>query len=136
MDLVDQMRIFSPGDAASVSIPAAQQVAYRDPLTSIEYVAKNYGTEWVNPAIGFPVAKTIGARMLQHANFLAQQAYQISGKPDPTTGELTYATDSSGAVIALAGPSAQNAATILKSYSSNIDVVRQLTYFFGYGPMQ
>jgi hypothetical protein len=135
MDLVDQMRIFSPGDAASVSLPAAQQVRYRDPLTGLEYVARNYGTEVVNPSIGFDVAKTVGARMLQYANTLARTAYQVTAPPDPVTGELTYDTDASGNVIANPGTDAQYAATLLKGYASNIDVVRQLTLFFGYGPI-
>jgi hypothetical protein len=135
MDLIDQMRIFSPGDAASLSLPASQQVRYRDPLTGIEYVAKNYGTEVVNPKIGFDVAKTIGARMLQHANHLAQIAYQVSLPADPTTGELTYDVDGQGNAIPNADSAAQTAATMLKSYASNIDVVRQLTLFFGYGPL-
>ena len=135
MDLVDQMRIFSPGDAATLSIPPADLVSYRDPLTSIEYVAKNYGTEWVNPAIGFEVAKNIGARMIQHANYLAGLAYQTSGPPDPTTGELTYATDAQGNPIPILTGGGPNAATILKGYASNLDTVRQLTLFFGYGPL-
>jgi Met-zincin len=135
MDLIDQMRIFSPGDAASLSLPPDQQVRYRDPLTGIEYVAKNYGTEWVNPSIGFPTAKTIGARMLQHANYLAAIAYQASQPVDPVTGELTYDTDSQGNPIQNTGAAAQEAITILKNYASNIDVVRQLTLFFGYGPL-
>ncbi len=135
MDLVDQMRIFSPGDAASVSLPANQQVKFRDPNTGLEYVAKNYGTEWVNPAVGFPVAKTIGARMIQHANYLAQLAYQVTGSPDSTTGELTYAQDSSGNPVPNASAAAQNAAAMLKGYASNLDTVRQLTLFFGYGPL-
>jgi hypothetical protein len=135
MNLVDQMRIYSPGDAGTVSIPAASQVKYRDALTGIEYVAKNYGTEWVNPDLGFPVAKTIGARMIQHANYLAQIAYQTTGSADPTTGELTYATDSSGNPVMNSTPAAQNAATMLKGYASNLDTARQLTLFFGYGPL-
>jgi hypothetical protein len=135
MDLVDQMRIFSPGDAVGLSIPANQEVRYRDPLTGIEYVAKNYGTEIVNPNIGFPVAKTIGARMLQHAGYLAKIAYQVSQPPDPTTGELTYDLDAQNNPIQNSSPAAQTAATMLKNYASNIDVVRQLTHFFGYGPL-
>jgi hypothetical protein len=135
MDLVDQMRIFSPGDAVGLSIPANEQVRYRDPLTGIEYVAKNYGTEVVNPNIGFPVAKTIGARMLQHASYLAKIAYQVSQPPDPTTGELTYDLDAQGNPIQNGSSAAQTAATMLKNYASNIDVVRQLTHFFGYGPL-
>jgi hypothetical protein len=135
MDLIDQMRIFSPGDAASLSIPVGQQVRYRDPLTGIEYVAKNYGTEVVNSAIGFQTAKTVGARMLQHANVLAKAAYQVSTPPDPVTGELTYDTDPQGNVIPNSASGADTAATMLKNYASNIDVVRQLTRFFGYGPL-
>jgi hypothetical protein len=135
MDLVDQMRIYSPGDASTVSIPAAQQVRYRDPLTGIEYVARNYGTESINPAIGFQVAKTIGARMIQHANYLANIAYQTTQTPDPVTGELTYATNADGTAVLNSGPAASNAATLLKGYASNLDTVRQLTLFFGYGPI-
>jgi hypothetical protein len=135
MNLIDQMRIFSPGDAASLSIPTAQQVRYRDPLTGIEYVAKNYGTEWVNPAIGFPVAKSIGARMIQHANYLASLAYQVTQPADPVTGELTYDTDANGNPIPLPAAQAVSAATFLKGYASNIDTVRQLTYYLGYGPL-
>jgi hypothetical protein len=30
---------------------------------------------------------------------------------------------------------AQNAATMLKGFASNLDTVRQLTLFFGYGPI-
>ena len=134
MDLVDQMRIFSPGDAASLSIPVSQQVRYRDPLTGIEYVAKNYGTEWVNPAVGFQTAKSIGARMIQHGNYLAQIAYQVSAT-DPVTGELTYVTDAQGNPVPNTSGAATNAATMLKGYASNVDVVRQLTLFFGYGPL-
>jgi len=134
MDLVDQMRVFSPGDAASLSIPADQQVRYADPVTGIEYVAKNYGTETVNPNIGFPTAKTIGSRMIQHANYLAKIAYQVTNT-DATTGELTYATDSQGNPVMNSGQAAQDAATMLKNYASNLDTVRQLTLFYGYGPL-
>jgi hypothetical protein len=133
-DLIDQMRIFSPGDAASLSIPTNELVSYRDPLTGIEYVAKDYGTEPLNSAIGFPVAKTIGARMIQQANYLAQQAYQVAGPPGQG-GELTYLTDAQGNALPLTGTNATNAAAILKGYASNLDVVRQLTLYFGYGPL-
>ena len=140
MDLVNQMRIFSTGDAATVSLPLDQQVRYRDPLSGIEYVAKGsggpqYGTEQINySSIGFEVEKTIGARMLQHANYLAQLAYEVTGPAD-STGELTYLTDASGNLVPKTTQAAQDAATMLKNYASNIDVVRQLTLYFGYGPL-
>jgi hypothetical protein len=72
--------------------------------------------------------------MIQHANYLASIAYQTLGAPDTTTGELTYATDSSGNPVVNATAAGQNAATMLKGYASNLDTVRQLTLFFGYGP--
>jgi hypothetical protein len=130
MDFVDQMRIFSPGDAASQSIPSHQQIAYRDPLTGVEYIARDYGTEVVNSAIGFETSKALGSRMLQHANYLAKIAYQVSTE-DPNTKELTYVPDGNGNPSLNSTPGAQTAATMLQNYASNIDVVRQLTLFFG-----
>jgi hypothetical protein len=129
-DYIDQLRIFSPGDAASLSIQPAQEVAYRDPATGIEYVAKNYGTETIN---GITTAKSVGSRMIQYANSLAQQAYAVT--TTATSGELTYAADAQGNAVPLTSQAAQDAATMLKSFTSNIDVVRQLTLFFGYGPL-
>jgi hypothetical protein len=134
MDFIDQIRIFSPGDAASLSIPTAQQVAYRDPTTGIEYVARNYGAETINPAVGYPAAKTIGSRMIQYANLLAQTAYQVK-TTDPTTGELVYVTDLQGNPVPNQSQTAQDAATMLRGFTANVDVVRQLTLFYGYGPL-
>jgi hypothetical protein len=134
LDFVDQVKIMNPGDAGSAAVSPTQQIRYRDPLTGIEYIAQTYGTEVVNPAIGFEVQKGIGARMIQHANYLAQLAYQISTPPDPTTGELTYDQDGQGNPIPLQAQSAQDAATLLKGYASNLDIVRKLTLFFGYLP--
>jgi hypothetical protein len=129
-DYIDQLRIFSPGDAASLSIQPAQEVAYRDPATGIEYVAKNYGTETIN---GITTAKSVGSRMIQYANLLAQQAYAVASTA--TNGELAYTADAQGNAVPLTSQAAQDAATMLKSFTSNIDVVRQLTLFFGYGPL-
>jgi len=134
MDLVDQIRIMSPGDAGSSSLLPNQQVRYRDPLTGIEYLAESYGTEIVNPNLGYPVQKGIAARMIQQANYLASQSYQVTQVPDPDTGELTYDTDSQGNVIPLTTQAAADMATILKNYASNIDITRKLTLFMGYLP--
>jgi hypothetical protein len=130
MDYIDQLRVFSPGDAASLSIDPAQLVGYRDPATGIEYVAKNYGTETIN---GITTAKAVGARMLQYANMLAQKGYVVTGVA--TNGELVYATDANGNPVANTDQASQDAVTMLKSFTTNIDVVRQLTLFYGYGPL-
>jgi hypothetical protein len=134
LDFVDQIKIFEPGDPGSSALSPAQEVRYRDPLTGIEYLAQSYGTEVVNPAIGFDTQKGIGARMIQHANYLAQLSYQLNGPPDPVTGELTYAQDTQGNAIPLAAQSAMDAATMLQGYASNLDIVHKLTLFFGYLP--
>jgi hypothetical protein len=135
LNLVDQIRIMSPGDPGSSSLLPNQQVRYRDPLTGVEYLAETYGTEVVNPDIGFAVQKGIAARMLQQANYLAQNSYQISLPPDPETGELTYDMDSQGNVIPLGTQQASDLATLLKNYASNLDVTRELTLFLGYLPL-
>jgi hypothetical protein len=132
LSFVDQVRILSPGDAGSAALLPAAQIRYRDPLTGLEYMAQRYGTESVNPAIGFAVEKGIGARMLQHANYLAAQAYQVTQPPDPVTGELTYDRDAQGNAIPLATQAAQDTAMLLKGYASNLDIVRKMTLFFGY----
>jgi hypothetical protein len=130
MDLIDQLRIFSPGDAASLSIDPTKEVAYRDPATGIEYVAKNYGTETLN---GLTTAKSVGSRMIQYANSLAQKAYAVTSVAP--SGELVYTNGPDGNPVLNPGQAAQDAATMLKGYTTNIDVVRQLTLFYGYGPL-
>ncbi len=134
LDFVDQLKIMNPGDPGSTALSPTGQVRYRDPLTGIEYMASGYGTEVVNPAIGFQTQKGIGARMLQHANYLASLAYQVTAPPDPATGELTYDRDAQGASIPLTAQAALDAATMLKAYTSNLDITRKLTLFFGYLP--
>jgi hypothetical protein len=134
LSFVDQVRILSPGDAGSEALLASSQVRYRDPLTGVEYLAQSYGTEVVNPAIGFPVEKGVGARMLQHANYLARLAYQVTQPPDPVTGELTYDRDAQGNAIPLQTQPAQDTAALLKGYAANLDITRKMTLFFGYLP--
>jgi hypothetical protein len=71
--------------------------------------------------------------MIQYANSLAQTAFQVASvQPN---GELVYVTDATGNPVPNTSQVALDAATMLKSYTSNIDVVRQLTLFYGYGPL-
>jgi hypothetical protein len=133
MDFIDQVAINALGDAQKLAIPNSQLVVFRDPGTGYEYAAKNYGTETVNADLGRPVAKGIGARMLQHANELAQLAYQVASA-DPVTGELTFVTDAQGNPVPATTQTAQDASTMLRGFVANLDTVRELTYFFGLGP--
>ncbi|MGH7437685.1 MAG: hypothetical protein ACRENE_18560, partial [Polyangiaceae bacterium] len=134
LDFVDQLRIYNPGDPGSASIAPNQQVAFRDPLTGIEYTAHGYGTEWVNPAIGFQVEKGIAARMIQQANHLAAMGYQVTAPPDPVTGELTYDQDAQGNAVAVSTQVGVDAAAMLKGYVSNLDYARKLAACYGYLP--
>lgn len=140
MDWIQQMAVFSPGDLASFELPLSEQVRYTDPLTAVTYVARNYGSETLN---GATVARSSGARMLEYAARLAAEAYETDGPPDPVTHELTYRRDpvtrepicklTSGGVPDAAACEAAKAH--IRRYSSNLDTIRQVGAWFGYGPL-
>jgi hypothetical protein len=133
MDWVDQMRIFSPGGGDTVSIPANQQIGYVDPATGLDYIARDYGYEVINTAYSTQVAKGSGARMLQYANMLAAQTYQVTATAP--NGELTYAVDgNNNPICKVDSLTCQTNAATLRLYSANLDTVRQLGFAFGYGP--
>lgn len=133
MDFLDQLRIYTIGGPEAVSIDPSEQVRYRDPATGIQYVARSYGTELVNSKLAYKAQKSVGARMLQYANALAKATYKIKSE-DPTTGELTYDKDGSGELICMDSDGCTAAALKLKNFSANLDMVRELTLFFGFGP--
>ncbi len=132
-DWVDEMRIFSTGGTDTVSIPAAQQVVYDDPTSGIEYIARNYGQENIT---GKMVQTTSGARMLQYASNLAKATFVTLPDTDTRTGHLVYQFDSGNqAVCQTPGAACETARQTLRNFTSNIDTVRQLTSYFGYGPI-
>jgi hypothetical protein len=144
MDWIQQMAIYSPGDLASYELPPSEQVRYVDPLTTVTYVARNYGSERIN---GKAVSRSSGARMLQYASQLAQQTYKISGTPDPQTGEVAYERDPSTrepvckltkVVASSTVPDVEGceaAKAHIRRYSSNLDSMREVAAYFGYGPL-
>ena len=132
MDVVDQARIFSPGGADTISIDPNEQVRYKDPLSGIVYVARTYGKERVNVKSAM-VERAGGARMIQYANQLAADTYVVDSI-DPS-GELTYHKDAKGQVVCKDEILCFTNNATLKKFSANLDVVRQLTRFFGYGPL-
>ncbi len=133
LDLASQVRIFSAGDGGTVSLLPSEQVRYTDPATAITYIARNYGDEIVNSRNG-PVKRTPGARMLQYANQLAEKTFQTTSK-DPVTGELVYVKDGSGSPVCKGGIDCASQSSRLRSFSSNIDTVRQVSMWWGYGPL-
>ena len=133
MDTIDQLRIYSPGGADSVSLEPKEQVRFRDPQTGVEYVARTYGKEAVNTK-NVMSEKSSGARMIQYANSVVAANFVVDAT-DPVNGELTVRKDASGGLVCQAGKDCFGAATRLKGYVSNLDVVRQLSLWFGYGPL-
>jgi hypothetical protein len=131
MDLLNQMRIFSPGGLDTVDIPLAEQIRYRDPLTGILYIARAGGQEIVNSKRG-KVEKFIGARMLQYANKLATDNYVVLSTD--ANGEQTYQKDASGGAVCKNANCAVAEAK-LRGFSANLDIARELSRYLGYGPL-
>jgi hypothetical protein len=132
MDVIDQLRIFTPGGTDAVTLQPNEQIRFADPLSGIIYYARTYGREIINPRAG-AVEKSMGARMLQYANKLAAQTFMVHATDE--AGQQTYEKDASGQyVCADASLCVANKAK-LQAYVANLDVVRQLTKKYGYGPL-
>jgi hypothetical protein len=131
---VDQARVYSPGAGDTVSYPLSEQIRYMDPISGIEYAARNYGYETINSQQPTRVAMTAGARMLQWANALAAATFKVTAT-DPVTGELTYLTTGGygSPVCAIDATTCLQNTTKLNDYAANISVVRQLTLSLGTG---
>ena len=123
-DIVDQLRVWTPNGIEGTWIAPADQVRYRDPVTGIIYAAKKYGTEQTNSKVG-AVQKAAGARMLQYANDLADQAYVSNGTVAGGDG-FTYTSYDITNVKDI------TAAAKLKGYSANLDKVRDVGRFMGF----
>ena len=133
MDMVDQARIYTPGGADAVTIDPSEQIRFRDPINGLIYYARTYGKEMVNAKVGM-VQKSMGARMLEYANQLAATAYVVQSV-DPVTGEATYKKDATGALVCVNDAACYAGAQKLTAFVANLDVVRQLTRSYGYGPL-
>jgi hypothetical protein len=86
LDWVDMMRIWEIGSDADPGFPAAQTVAWRDPLSGELFEAHSYGTEVID---GKTVQRGIAARVLEWMNVLTAKAYAVdAAASNPATGEL------------------------------------------------
>jgi hypothetical protein len=133
MDVTDQARIFSPGDGATVEIDPNEQVQFKDPGTGTIYVARTYGKERINVKASM-VERSMGARMVQYANQLAAATFVVDSA-DPKTGLLTYRKDAFGQPVCADETLCVANKAKLKGFVANLDVVRQLTRAYGYGPL-
>ena len=136
MDWVDMMRLWVVGSDADPQIPAAERIAWRDPLSGQLYVAHRYGTETL---AGKTVERGIAARVLEWMNTLTAQAYEITAV-DPVSGELTvarYVDDTAcpeGTTTCAGQPveTSREYSVRATNYKSVLDFMRQVTATFGF----
>ena len=128
-DTMDQMKIWSPGDQGTVEVDPADVNVFRDPISGFVYAARSYGTEKINTATPYTVQQTIGARMLQYAQLLADQAYGLGGRTATTDGFYGKTVYQYSNVNSPADPTA---AAKLAGYISNLDTARKIAKWITY----
>jgi hypothetical protein len=94
-DWVDMLRLYKLGADSDPSYLPKQYVEWRDPETGQRYIAKRYGEETL---LGKKYDKGIAAKMIQWANTLTAQAYELdTTEPyDPVTGAAKVQLDAQG----------------------------------------
>ncbi len=132
MTLVNKLRIWIDGDSAPV-LPATRQVRLSDPRTGYTYVAGRFGADVVD---GKTIDRGIGSRMLQRANELVLQAYEVkrdaAGKPAlDETGrpEVVMAEGGQPKVVSAVAEAS------LRKYIGLVDAMRQIQMALGNGPL-
>jgi len=97
-DWIDMMRLYKLGSDVDPSYLPKQLVEWRDPETGQRYIAKRYGEETL---LGKKYDKGIAAKMIQWANKLTEQAYELDATTpfDPVTGAANVKLDASGQPI-------------------------------------
>ncbi len=120
--------------ADQVQWPANETYAFYDPETGMTYRAHAIGTE---SAFGKTHQRGIGARVLEWANKLVTLAYLV--QRDPTTKAPLLNADGSPKLLLDASgrpqldPEDVGARGTLRKFTSNIDILRQLTSTFQMG---
>jgi hypothetical protein len=94
LDFVDMMRIWKIGEDVDPTI-ANRYVSFLDPENGIRYYARRFGDEDI---FGKTYDRGIAAKMLQCANSLAAQAYELDETTpvDPVTGAVNAKLDTNG----------------------------------------
>ena len=81
------MHVWVIGSDVNPTFPNDQSIGWRDPVSGQLYVAHSYGTEEID---GRTVQRGIAARVIEWANTLTREAYEVESEDD-LTGELTLA---------------------------------------------
>ena len=94
-DWVDMMKIYKVGSDTDPSYLPKQMIEWRDPESGQRYIAKRYGEETL---LGKKYDKGIAAKMIQWANTLTGEAYELDATTpyDPVTGAANVKLDAQG----------------------------------------
>lgn len=134
--LTNKLRLWVDGMVGEVNVPEDQQVRFYNPESGYTYIARSYGTEMID---GKKVDRGIASRMVEHANMLLMDAYEVEideegyvvtdefGTPIVVEDEYGQAVVRDGA-----GP---NELAAYRGYVGLLDASVQLGNLVGYGPL-
>jgi hypothetical protein len=135
LDLARKMWIWIDGHIGEFNVPEDQQVRFTDANSGFTYIARMYGDDMID---GRVVDKGIGSRMLQHANLLLEQVYQVERDTD---NEIIYNEFGQPQIRYVDGLAVQSASAsydriaALKAYVGLLDTAVQIENIIGYGPL-
>jgi hypothetical protein len=133
--LSNKLRVWVEGSiSGELEVPEAEQVRFTDPLSSITYVARRFGTETID---GKDVERGIASRMIERANELLAQTYTLETDANDVPvldefGRPGLARSSTGELV----PSASfaDASLKLRRYVGLLDANVQISTMIGHGP--
>ena len=142
LTLINKMRIWTEGAAETVQVPEAERIRFTNPETGIVYTARRYGADPGMAMVsgGRTIERGIASRMIQHANTLLADAYQVQrdGSNNPllgADGQVTMVRDAQGQLVpGSTSPQRQSRhVTAYRNYVGVIDATRHISQILGYG---
>ncbi|MFO0659734.1 MAG: hypothetical protein U0165_07880 [Polyangiaceae bacterium] len=140
-DWLNEMRIYKVGAEADPQLD--RRIEWHDPSTGVTYTAQRYGTECIygdennNCAGGDSAEIGIAARVLQWANILTAQAYNLNTTDYPATADHPAGYNEYGAAMvkraADGTPSVKDAGAVytMKQYRSVPDYLYDMGWQMG-----
>lgn len=136
LSLSNKLRIYVDGFQSQLNIPEDQQIRFYNPDSGFTYIARTYGKEEID---GRMVDAGIASRMLERANLMLMQAYEVEEDDD---GQPLYdqyhtpilKTDDEGRAM-LKEEYEETSINTLRNYVGLIDMAVQVNDMIGYGPI-
>jgi hypothetical protein len=132
-DWVDLLRIYRTGLDIDPDYLPEMRTEWRDPVTGLRYIAQSYGDEVIFEKTW---DKGIAAKMIQWANELTAQAYELDANTpfDPVTGAANVQRDGDGKPILKDGLTCDDsvACTELRKYRGLLDYTRDTAAKLGF----